>query len=69
MFNYYYLVLIDLFNINHVFADNEVFISIDISTNYSIQLYSFICPLLNGSEYFSISLKILLKIGDLFTCS
>ena len=39
--NYYYLTLIILFNINHLFAYNEIVICIAIIPNYSCQHYSF----------------------------
>ena len=47
-FNYSYLPLVILFNINHLFAQSEVVTSIAI---YSIPHYSFICRQLNGSKY------------------
>ena len=46
-FNYCYLTLQILLNINSLFADSEVVTSIAINTNY----YSFICTQSNGSKY------------------
>ena len=49
-FNYCYLTLLILFNINHLFADSEEVTSMQFNTNYSIQYYSFICIESNDSK-------------------
>ena len=68
-FNYWYLTLIFLFNINHLFADSKVVTSIAIKTNYSTQHYSFLCIQSNNSKYCYVSLTIQLNISHLFTQS
>ena len=54
-FKYFYLSLIILFNINHLFGNSEG-VSIIVLTN------SFICTHLNGFNYFYLSLIILFNI-------
>ena len=67
-FNYFYLKLIILFNIYHLFTYKMKWLQVlQFKTNYSIQNYSFICIQLNGSKYCYVSLTVQLNIRNLFT--
>ena len=65
--NLYYLILIILFNINHLFADSEVVTSIAINTSYSNQYHSFVCTQWNGSKYCYVPLTIQLNMSFIYS--
>ena len=63
IFNYGYLILIFLFNINHLFADRKMLQVLLFNNNYSSQHYSFICTQSKDFKDCYVSLPIQLNIS------